>query len=225
MGRKVRPKLESCGGEQMSVWSWVGPKVYDPFLAVGELRGLRARRSELLADARGDVLEIGAGTGLNLRHYAQVDTLVLTEPDRQMARRLHSRAAAHPSRPRVVEASAEDLPFPDSSFDTVVSTMVLCTVPDPGQVMSEVRRVLRPQGRFLFIEHVRSDQPRLAGWQDRLHPVWKPFAMGCHCNRDTLGLLSATTWTVDHLQHFRWLGMPFLVKPAVTGAATPAPVG
>jgi len=132
----------------MSVWSWLGPKVYDPFLAVGELRGLRVRRRELLAAARGDVLEIGAGTGLNLRHYAPVETLVLTEPDRQMARRLRARVAAHPFSPRVVEASAEDLPFDDASFDVVISNGVVDLIPDKDAVFAELHRVLEPGGRI-----------------------------------------------------------------------------
>lgn len=206
----------------MSVWSWLGPKVYDPFLAVGEWRGMRQRRRMLLADARGHVLEIGAGTGLNVRHYPQVDALVLTEPDPQMARRLRSRVVGHPLSPTVLEAPAEDLPFVDGSFDTVVSTMVLCTVSEPRHALDEIRRVLRPGGRFLLIEHIRSDQPRLARWQDRLHSVWRPFALGCHCNRDTVALLSSAGWTVDALQHFDWRGMPFLIKPAVAGAVIPA---
>ena len=103
-----------------------------------------------------------------------------------MARRLKARLAAHPLAPAVVEAPAEELPFDDGSFDVVISTMVLCTVADPETVLREVDRVLRPNGRFLFIEHVRSERPRLARWQDRLLPLWKPFAMGCHCNRDTV---------------------------------------
>ena len=205
----------------MSVWSWVGPRVYDPFLALGELRGLKQRRRTLLADAHGHVLEIGAGTGLNAPHYPPVDALVLSEPDQQMTRRLQSRLVGHPANPTVVQAPAEELPFDDDSFDTVISTMVLCTVRDPAQAMDEVRRVLRPKGRFLFIEHVRSERPRLARWQDRLHSIWKPVALGCHCNRDTMALLSASGWTVEALQHFSWRGMPFLVKPAVMGLATP----
>jgi ubiquinone/menaquinone biosynthesis C-methylase UbiE len=204
----------------MSVWSWLGPKLYDPFLAVGELRGMRHRRRALLAEARGRVLEIGAGSALNLRHSPPDDAPGLSEPDRQMTRRLRSRAAGDALSPSVVEAPAEDLPFEDDSFDTVVSTMVLCTVADPAQVMNEVRRVLRPNGRFLFIEHVRSQKPWLARWQDRLHSMWKPFAMGCHCNRDTMTLLSSSGWRVDEPQHFSWRGMPFVVKPVVAGWAS-----
>lgn len=208
----------------MNLWSWLGPRLYDPFLALGEWRGLRHQRRTLLSAARGDVLEIGAGTGLNVRHYpTSVDGLVLTEPDGQMARRLKARLSAHPLAPAVVEAPAEELPFDDGSFDVVISTMVLCTVADPETVLREVDRVLRPNGRFLFIEHVRSEHPRLARWQDRLLPLWKPFAMGCHCNRDTVRLLSHAGWSVDALHHFEWRGMPFIVKPAVAGSAGRAP--
>ena len=204
----------------MSVWSWLGPKVYDPFLLVGELRGLRQRRRELLADARGQVLEIGAGTGLNLPHYPRVEALVLIEPDQQMTRRLNARLETCAAAATVVAAPADDLPFDDNSFDTVVSTLVLCTVADAARALDEVRRVLRPEGRFLFIEHVRSQQPRLARWQDRLQSLWKPFALGCHCNRDTVALLSSSGWRVEELRDFEWRGMPFLVKPAVAGTAT-----
>lgn len=206
----------------MSMWSRLGPLVYDPFLALGEVRGMRRQREALLADARGRVLEIGAGTGLNLRHYPEVDELVLSEPDRGMARRLASRATGHPATPTVLESPAERLPFDSGSLDTVISTLVLCTVPDPAGTLAEIRRVLRPDGQLLFIEHVRSDKARVARWQDRLQPAWKPFALGCHCNRDTLGMVADAGWTVHMRQRFSWRGMPFIVKPVVAGAAVPA---
>ena len=205
----------------MSVWSWLGPRLYDPFLGVAELRGMRSRRQALLADAGGHVLEVGAGTGLNLRHYPSVDRLVLTEPDPQMARRLKSRVARQAPAAQVVEAPAEELPFEEGSFDTVISTLVLCTVPLLMPALAEIRRVLRPNGRFLFIEHVRADSARLARWQDRLQPAWQPFGLGCHCNRDTVGTLLGAGWEVDEVQRFAWRGMPFLVKPVVAGWAAP----
>lgn len=207
----------------MGVWAgWLGPRLYDPFLALGERRGLQQRRRELLAVARGRVLEIGAGTGLNVRHYpAGLDELILAEPDPQMARALQSRVAARGAASAVVESAAEDAPFDSDSFDTVVSTMVLCTVADPLAVLREIKRILRPDGQLLFMEHVRSDDPKTAGWQDRLQPVWKPFALGCHCNRDLLGHLDANSWAIASLERFEWRGMPFVVKPVVAGMLRP----
>jgi ubiquinone/menaquinone biosynthesis C-methylase UbiE len=206
----------------VGTWAWLGPRLYDPFLALGERRGLQQRRRQLLAGASGRVLEIGAGTGLNVRHYpAGLDELVLAEPDLQMARGLQAHVAAQPRKSTVIKAPAEELPFDSHSFDTVVSTMVLCTVPVPLLALNEVRRVLRPDGQLLFIEHVRSDDPSSARWQDRLHPVWKPFALGCHCNRDTLGNLQEAGWAIASLQRFEWRGMPSIVRPVVAGTARP----
>ncbi len=148
-------------------------RLYDPVLALGERRGMAARRLALLARARGRVLEIGAGTGRNLGAYpGAVEELVLTEPDAGMRGRLRRRVerAGHPA--AIVAAGAEALPFPDASFDTVVSTMVLCTVEDVAAAAAEARRVLRPGGRLLFAEHVRAGSPRLARWQDRLAGPW-----------------------------------------------------
>jgi len=136
--------------------------IYDPSLALGERRGMAARRRALLAQARGRVLELGAGTGLNLAHYpADVATLVVSEPDAAMRARLARRVERAGRHARVVEASAEALPFADATFDTVVSTMVLCTVQDVGAALAEIRRVLAPGGRLLLIEHVRASSPRL----------------------------------------------------------------
>src|SRR5215210_3378008 len=134
--------------------------LYDPFFWVAERAGMAARRRALVAQAHGRVLEIGAGTGLNLRHYPDGLDLVLTEPDDAMAERLRARVAALGRRAAVVPAGAEALPFADDSFDTIVSTLVLCTVPDQPAALREVARVLRPGGRLLFAEHVRSDSAR-----------------------------------------------------------------
>src|SRR5262249_6347842 len=132
--------------------------------------GLRDRRRSLLARAEGDVLEIGAGTGENLAFYGErVATLTLAEPEEPMARRLDVRIDGQSPPVQAVRARAEALPFADDSFDTVVSSLVLCTVDDPVQALDEVRRVLRPGGTLLFLEHVRSDEHRLARRQDRLN--------------------------------------------------------
>src|SRR5207249_6677845 len=129
------------------------------------------------------VLEIGAGTGANLSLYGPaVESLTLTEPERPMLRRLERRARDHASSATVLRAPAEDLPFEDGSFDTVVTTLVLCGVDDQPRALREARRVLRPGGRLLFLEHVRSDDPGVARLQDRMN--WLNHSIfGCDCNR------------------------------------------
>ena len=199
----------------MSIYPRIFAAIYDLSFHRGERAGMADRRRRLLATARGRVLEIGAGTGLNLPYYtAAVAELVLTEPEAPMARRLAKRA---PGR-EIVSARAEALPFPDASFDTVVSTLVLCTVEDPAGALAEARRVLRPGGRLLFIEHVRADGG-LARWQDRLEGVWHRVGNGCHANRDTLTTLSANGFAVSDVETAIWRKMPRLVRPLILGHA------
>jgi SAM-dependent methyltransferase len=205
------------------VWAPVGARLYDPFLSLAESRGMAARRARLLAEARGRVLEIGAGTGLNLEHYpTHVEEVVLTEPVAAMVRRLAGRAGASPLPTPITVARAERLPFPDDSFDTVVSTLVLCTVPDPTTALTELRRVLRPTGRLLFCEHVRSESPRLARWQTSLRGGWAVFAQGCRPDRRLLEMIS-DAFDVRSVVHDHWRGMPALVRPLVVGSAAPFP--
>jgi len=207
----------------LDLWARLSARIYDPFLTLGERRGMAARRTELLAQASGRVLELGAGTGLNLPHYTDaVDELVLSEPDAAMGRRLGRRLAGAHSAVVVVAAPAERLPFDDASFDTVVSTLVLCTVTDATAAVREVRRVLRPEGRLLFIEHVRADRARLARWQDRLARPWRAFAMGCRANQPTLELLAAAGLRIDVADTDRWRGMPAIVRPLAIGRASRA---
>jgi ubiquinone/menaquinone biosynthesis C-methylase UbiE len=160
------------------------------------------------------------GPGLNLRHYPEaVDELVLTEPAAPMVARLKRRVWRSGRDCSVVPAAAEALPFEDDSFDTVVSTLVLCTVADPGRAIEEIARVLRPGGHLLFLEHVRSDSRRLARWQDRLHRPWHAFAAGCHANRATVELLRESALRVDEVERDRWRWMPALVHPLAIGRA------
>ena len=202
------------------IWSSFVAAIYDPFLALGERRGMRERRRCLLRGARGTVLEIGAGTGLNLAHYpGELDELLLSEPAAPMARRLESRLRRSGLRGRVLRAGAEALPVASDSIDTVVSTMVLCTVPDPEAALAEIRRVLRPDGRLLFCEHVRSDSDRLSLRQERLAGPWKAFADGCRCNQETLGMIERTL-RIDRLEREEWRGMPGLVRPLIVGVAS-----
>ena len=189
---------------------------YDRFLSATEKAGLRDMRRELLSQAAGRTLEVGAGTGLNADLYPDsVTELVLTEPDRFMVAKLR---AKHPAA-EVTEAPAESLPFEDDSFDTVALTLVLCTVPDPPAALREIARVLKPGGRFLFLEHVRADDAKLARWQDRLHGPWYLFGDGCHCNRDTLGTIEASPLTVEHSETGSLPKAVPLVRPLLRGAA------
>lgn len=202
--------------------SAVSAAIYEPMLWLGERRGMARRRRELLAGAKGRVLEIGAGTGLNLRHYPDdVEEIVLAEPQPNMAAlieaKLDSRPATAPPA-RLVPAPAERLPFEDDSFDTVVSTMVLCTVGGLDASLDEIKRVLAPGGRLLFCEHVRADSGLLARAQDLLARPWAVYADGCRCDQDTISAI-ARKLTLGKTRRERWRGMPALVRPLVVGEA------
>jgi len=209
--------VETAGSR---AWARAFAALYDPSLWLGERAGLRRHRKELLGRAAGRTIEIGAGTGLNLDHYAHdLDDLVLVEPDAAMRRRLAERLARRRRRARLVDAPAEHLPFPDRSVDTVVSTFVLCTVDAPDLALREIGRVLKPDGQLLVIEHVRADSPRLARWQDRLATPWRRFARGCRCNRATSELMAASGFELEGLDDASWRLMPPIVRPLVVGRA------
>ena len=192
---------------------------YDRMSRRSEDAGARAIRQSLLADAVGSVLEIGAGTGLNLSHYdGKVDSLVVTEPEPAMLRRLQRKAREQAPLAKVLRAPAEDLPFEDEAFDTVVSTLVLCGVEDQQRALREARRVLRPGGRLLFMEHVRSDDPALARFQDRLNWLNR-LIVDCDCNRPTLTTIEAAGFTVSRLERTTLPKAPKFVRPLIVGAA------
>ncbi len=203
-----------------SAWAHAFAALYDPFLWVGERAGLRAHRRELLGQARGCTVDIGSGTGLNLPHYPDdLDELVLAEPDVAMRARLERRLSRSQIRARIVDAPAERLPFADRSVDTVVSSLVLCTVTSPDLALREIARVLRPDGQLLFIEHVRSDSPPLAHWQDRLDKPWCRFARGCRCNRATAELIVTCGLELADIRDAPWPAMPPIVRPLIIGRA------
>lgn len=202
----------------MSIWGGIFARYYDSVMQASEEHGLSRMRGELLARARGRTLEIGAGTGLNLAHYPEaVGTLTLCEPEEPMARRLRAAAAGRDA--TVLVAPAEALPVPDGSIDTVVSTLVLCTVRDPAAAVAEIRRVLAPGGQLLFLEHVRSQDPELARRQDRWDPLWKRVGHGCRCNRPTVATLQSSGLRVEEVQDTYVPKAPSIVRPAVMGTA------
>jgi ubiquinone/menaquinone biosynthesis C-methylase UbiE len=208
----------------MSVWGRIFAAMYDHMLAATEKDGLSAHRETLLTGAAGDVLEIGGGTGANLRFYGErVRTLTITEPETPMARRLQKRIAERRPDAKFLRAPAEDLPFNDDSFDVAVSTLVLCTVDDQPRALRELRRVLRPNGRLLFIEHVRSDDAGLARWQDRMMPINVRIGHGCHCNRPTLDGIRGAGFDVTELEHDTLKHAPPFIRPLVVGVAETAP--
>ena len=161
------------------------------------MAGLDRIRCRLIPQARGRVLEIGVGTGLNLPHYGELEELVGIEPDPHMRRRAERRAAELSLRIEIVDASAEDLPFETDHFDTVVATWVLCTIPDAQAAAREMRRVLKPEGLLIFAEHTASVHRPLRAVQDAINPVWKRFAGGCNLNRDGLGILREAGFELD----------------------------
>jgi ubiquinone/menaquinone biosynthesis C-methylase UbiE len=200
-----------------ATWGRGFTAVYDRMIKGTEEAGLREMRRQTLAEASGRTIDVGAGTGANLDLYpAAVTELVLAEPDPHMLKKLRPKAGDSAD---VVEAPAERLPFEDSSFDTAVFTLVLCTVPDPDAALAEAARVLKPGGRLLFVEHVRSEDQGMAHWQDRLERPWHFFADGCHCNRDTVAAIEASPLSLQRVEHGQMPKSPPLVRPMVTGSA------
>lgn len=198
-------------------------RLYDRFLmGAPQQAGLQEMRVRALAPARGEVLEVGAGTGLNLSAYPRegITRLVCTEPSHAMARQIAARAGEAPVAPEVVEAPATRLPFPDSSFDTVTGTLVFCEIPDQAAALAEIARVLRPGGSFCFLEHVRSEEPGLARRQDRWAPAWRALSGGCNCNRATLGAIEASPLGVEEVEAARFPKAPSIVRPVIIGRAS-----
>lgn len=193
--------------------------LYDRLNAAAERGWMGERRAGLLSGARGEVLEIGGGTGANLPHYRAAERVVVTEPDPFMRDKLRSKISQTQVPFEVSDAGAQDLPFADGSFDVVVSTLVLCTVPDQRAALAEIRRVLRPGGAFLFMEHVRSSG-KAARWQDRIEPFWTKLFAGCHPNRDTVAAIEAAGFRLEDLERFNPPAPLSALIPHVQGLAT-----
>lgn len=185
-----------------------------------DARGTAEHRRRLLADATGRAVEVGAGTGLNLPHYppAVSDVLAL-EPDPHMFRRLVEAMPSASVPVSVRRVPAAPLELGDGTVDTVVCSLVLCSVPDPTVALAEAYRVLVPGGRLLVYEHVRSADASLARWQDRLERPWGWVGGGCHPNRDTEGAIEAAGFRIEALDRWDERGAA-LARPHVLGRAT-----
>lgn len=176
--------------------------LYDRMVAPMEREVFGARRAQLLAGLTGNVLDVGAGTGANLEYLLNASRVVAAEPDPAMRKRLEPKIESARVPVDVSGAPAEDLPFPDDSFDAVIFTLVLCTVSVPERALAEASRVLKPGGRLVLLEHVRGDG-NLARWQDRVTPVWRFFGAGCHPNRDTGSAVERAGFRFETIEKFR----------------------
>jgi len=200
--------------------------IYDPFMRRTEAACLTEWRGSLLASARGDVLEVGAGTGANLAHYAdRVRSLTLAEPDANMRRQLDAKLAGGAAVPaaRVTTWAIERVDAPDHTFDTVVATLVFCSVASQAEALAEVRRVLKPGGRLLFIEHVAAEgYPSREALQRAVDPLWCRVAGGCHVTRDTAGAMRDAGFVFEQFtRESMRKALPFL-RPTIRGVARPA---
>lgn len=195
---------------------------YDRFMAKTEAACLQQWRQELLGQLSGDVLEIGAGTGANISLYsARVNRLTLTEPDKHMRRQLESRAANHDKKPfSVASGTAENIDAVDESFDYVVTSLVCCSVSDLNASLREVKRVLRPGGGLVFLEHVAAPQgSSRRRWQNSINPIWKTFMGNCHLNRETEQAILGEGFEVIQIERESMRRAPPIVRPTIRGIA------
>jgi ubiquinone/menaquinone biosynthesis C-methylase UbiE len=196
--------------------------MYDWAMQGTEDACLREWRAGLVGDLKGEVLEVGAGTGLNLPLYpATVTRLVMSEPDPHMRHKLAQKAATETAgHVEVSDATLDGLPMPAESFDAVVATLVLCSVPDLDSAVAEIHRVLRPGGRFVFLEHVAAeDRPRRLKWQQRVEPFWKWFAGNCHLTRSTEAAIVAAGFELEEIERESMRKALPLVRPTIRGVA------
>ena len=196
---------------------------YDRFMAKTEEACLMEWRRRLLEQAHGDVLEVGAGTGANIQFYSdKVASLVLSEPDKYMRQRLTQQAAHDPSgNVRVVAGTAEQIESPDESFDCIVTTLVCCSVSNLGTCLNEFRRVLRPGGNLVFLEHVAAAEgSSRRRWQNRINPVWKTLMGNCHLNRDTEQAIVAAGFDIIDIERESMRKALPIVRPTIRGIAT-----
>lgn len=202
--------------------SWLWTKFYDKIMRDAEQKCLGEWRAALLGNVSNVVLEIGCGTGANLDYYPEaVNQLILVEPDKHMRRKLQEKIASKPERTiKVLDCSADSIPLADSSCDVIVSTLVLCSVPDQAKVLAEMYRLLRPEGKFIFIEHMAANtNPQRLKWQRRLEPFWKWVTSGCCLTRQTEEAISKAGFVFEDIARQSMRGVPAITRPSIKGVA------
>lgn len=205
-------RMASGGASQAKGHRWFAA-TYDLLYQRFDRKSLKDVRTRIVGGAKGRVLEIGVGTGASFPFYVGAQRIVATEPDPYMLPRAQARATQLGLNIEFQSHPAEALAFSDASFDTVVSTLVLCTVKDRARSLQEVRRVLKPGGEFRFIEHVRGEG-FLGFIHDLFTPAWRWLGAGCHLNRRTLEALQREGFEVGELQRKRFLMVSFIAGVA-----------
>ncbi len=195
--------------------------VYDRIIASVEKKALGARRAALLGGLKGRVLDVGAGTGVNLPYFKAAESVVLAEPDGAMRAKINAKLGSASVPIEISDAPAEQMPFPDGHFDAAVCTLVLCTVPDPEASLAEIRRVLKPGGTLVLLEHV-GGSGGVAKVQRALGPVWTRCAAGCVLTRDTRASVEQAGFTVDEFESFEVRPRIFPITPIIQAVATRA---
>ncbi|WP_431804005.1 class I SAM-dependent methyltransferase [Halobacillus andaensis] len=179
------------------------PIIYDRFMSLLEKGRIENIRKDLIKYADGHVLEIGAGTGLNFPYYRQVSAVEAVDPDLAMINYAFKRGKKAVPAIKFHEGRAEDLPFKNKQFDSIVATLVFCTIADPKLAIKEIERVGKPGSKVLLFEHVKSEQRWKAAFQEKITPIWKRVCGGCHLNRDTVHLIQESSIVIDSLESFR----------------------
>lgn len=201
---------------------WLMAKVYDNIMQDAEAKGLRNWRQQLLQTISGDVLELGSGTGANLEFYPDtVKRIVIIEPSVHMRKKLQAKISGIKyANIELLNDTAESISLPDASFDAVVCTLVLCSVKHLEKTLSEIHRVLRPQGKLFFIEHVAATHNiKRYKWQLRLAFLWKFIAAGCHITRRTEDAIAQAGFKIVEIERQSMRGVPKIVRPSIRGVA------
>ena len=177
------------------------PKIYDIAMNPLEHTYFKRIRTTLISKAKGRVLEIGSGTGVNFPYYTNATKIDAIEPNPLMSKRSYKRIKRSRIPIQTYLVKAEKLPFPDNTFDSVVATLVFCTIPEPIKALQEIQRVSKPGAKLLLFEHVRVNQKNLGKAQDLLTPLWSKVCDGCHLNRDTLELLKQSNLSISKVDY------------------------